>query len=250
MIDFVKNLFGKKESALPPADLSQLKCDVHSHLLPGLDDGSKSMEESLELIRKFKELGYSKLITTPHVMWDYYKNSSEKILTSLNTVREAIAKEGIDIILEASAEYYLEHEFEEKIELQQLLSFGDNYVLFELPFFYPPDSLNSTIFRLQTNGYKPILAHPERYGYWHNYFNKYLELKEKGVVLQLNIGSLTGHYSLEVKMIAEKLIEEGMIELIGSDCHHINHLNLLEQARTLPYFHKLIESGNLINSKL
>lgn len=240
----------KKKPKLPPADLSILGTDVHSHFIPGIDDGAKTIDDSVELIAAFKEFGYSKVITTPHVMSDYYRNTPEIILGGLEKVREALKNYNIDIEIEAAAEYYLDADFEEKISAKELLTFGDNYVLFELPFVSEPSIMNTAIFSMQTAGYRPIMAHVERYPFWHHDWNKYVELYDKGVILQLNIGSLTGAYGPEVKKIAEKLVDEDMIGLLGSDCHHSRHVQMIEHSRTLPHVHKLIEREHLLNKRL
>lgn len=246
---WLSKLFKKKEN-LAPAELSTLHCDVHSHLIPGIDDGSRSLQESIEMILRFQEMGYKKIITTPHVMSDFYKNTPEIILGGLERVREELKRQNISIELEAAAEYYLDEHLEEKIQKKELLSFGDNYVLFELPFLTEPPNLAATIFDLQTNGYKPVLAHPERYGFWYKDFNKYHEMKEKGVHLQLNILSLIGHYSPETQKIAERLIDENLISFLGSDCHNPIHQDLIQKARTKKALHKLLDSGLLRNKEL
>lgn len=243
-------MFKKKVPLREPMSFEVLKADMHSHLIPGIDDGSKTVEESLEIIEGLVELGFSKLVTTPHVMSDYYRNSPETILGGLDTVREALAKANIEVEMEAAAEYYLDHDFSEKIGKEKLLSFGDNYVLFELPFMAEPQALNRVIFDLQTNGYKPVLAHVERYSYWHMEYERYQELAEKGVIMQLNIMSLTGHYAPEVKKISERLIDDGYISLLGTDTHGARHLGILHDATRSPWFHKLVESGKLLNAQL
>ena len=245
---FFKRIFSP-EPKLGPADLSVLKCDIHSHLIPGIDDGAQTIEDALLMIDYFKSQGYNKLITTPHIMSDYYKNTPEIIFSGLEKLKEAVKNAGLDIELEAAAEYYLDYHFEQKIEQKQLLTFGNNYVLFELGFLFPPDFLNKAIFLLQTNGYKPVLAHPERYTYWYRDFNKYYELKEKGVLFQMNINSLTGYYSIDTKKIAERMVDEDMIELVGSDCHNMNHIQLLDECKKEKYLHKLLEK-DLLNKQL
>ncbi len=240
-------LFGKKVPELEPVDLSILKVDVHSHFIPGIDDGAATIEDSIELVAGMKSLGYSKVITTPHVMSDYYRNTPEIILSGLEKVREALKVHGIDMEIEAAAEYNVDADFEPKIDKKELLTFGDNYVLFELPFMQEPPMLNDVIWKLQTTGYKPVLAHVERYGFWHNNWDKIEEIKNRGVYLQLNIGSLTGAYGPEVKSIAEKMVDEGMVDLVGSDCHHSRHISMIKEARKLPHVHKVVEFPNLIN---
>lgn len=234
-------IFGKKEKLLEPADLSVLHTDVHSHLIPAIDDGSNSLEESIEMLQKFSELGYKKVITTPHIMSDFYKNSAETILPGLELLRHEIARQGLKIEIEAAAEYQLEPEFETKLEKETLLTFGDNYLLFELPFFSEPPSLSRAVFQMQAKGYKPVLAHVERYSFWHNDPGKVEELIERGVIMQININSLSGHYGPEVKKFSEDCIDRGWVGFLGSDCHRIEHLVLLDETRKRPYFHKALQ---------
>ena len=249
-MSFLSNIFGNKSRTEIPAELSILKCDVHSHFIPGIDDGSQSIEDSIAMITAFAELGYKKIITTPHIMSDSYRNTPEIILSGLEKVRSALREKGIPIEMEAAAEYYLDFEFEKKIEDGNILSFGGKYVLFELSFVNPPDNVGAIIFKLITSGYKPVLAHPERYTFWHNDFSKYEEIIEKGALLQLNINSLTGHYSIPTKKIAERMIDNNMISLLGSDCHHLGHIELIKKARFEKSLHKLLASGKLLNATL
>ena len=244
-------LFGsKKEQDLDPADLSILGVDVHSHLIPGIDDGAKTVEDSIQLLTEFQELGFKKVITTPHIMSDFYKNTPEIILGGLEIVRAAIKEKGLTIEIDAAAEYNLDADFEPLIDAGNILTFGDNYVLFELPFISEPPMLNSIIWKLQTKGYKPVLAHVERYPYWHNDWEKIAGLKDRGVLIQLNINSLTGHYGPEVKKIGEKLVDLDMVDLLGSDCHNMNHMGLTHRARRKSHLHKVLSSEKLINKKL
>jgi tyrosine-protein phosphatase YwqE len=245
------NLFKKKAKRLDtPVDLSQLNCDVHSHLIPAIDDGSKSIEDSISLIRSIHSLGYKKIITTPHIMGDFYRNTPETILGGLATVKEALVKEEIDVEMAAAAEYYLDFDFENKLNSAPMLTFGDKYLLFEISYMNPPDNMHHVIFKMQTMGYKPVLAHPERYNFWHNEFGMYESLRDKGVLLQLNINSLTGYYSESTKKVAEKMIDLNMISFLGSDCHHSGHANLMKDVVYEPALLKLMESGNLLNKNL
>lgn len=249
-MSFFGKLFGM-EKELPPIDIANLiKVDMHSHLIPGIDDGAKSLEESIELIRSFKELGYKKIITTPHIMSDYYKNTPEIIQTGLLKLREELNRQKIEMQIEAAAEYYLDYDFSDKIHTEKLLTFGKNYLLFEVSYLNEPDNIDGIIFELQTSGYNIILAHPERYPFWYNNPKRFETLKDKEVLFQININSLAGHYSPGAKKTAEKLIELGMVNFIGTDCHHANHLKYLEDALKQPALHKLVESGKLLNHTL
>lgn len=244
-------IFGaKKDKLIEAADISILNIDVHSHLIPGIDDGSKTIEESLEILSHFQKLGYKKVITTPHVMSDYYKNTPEIIHKGLADLRKAIAESDLTIEIDAAAEYNLDADFEKIIDSDQLLTFGENYVLFELPFFQEPPMLNDIIWKLQTKGYQPVLAHVERYSFWFENWERVLEVKERGVLFQLNINSLTGHYGPDVKKTAEKLVDHNLISLVGSDCHNMNHMSVTKQALRYPYLHQVISNENLINRKL
>jgi len=247
---FFGKLFGSSDASLPDADLGVLRCDVHSHFIPGIDDGAQTMDQSMELLSAMAEFGYRKVVTTPHNMADGYKNTPEIILGGLERVREELKRRGIAIEIDAAAEYYLDHELEQKVAERKVLTFGDNYLLFELPFISEPAVLLSVIFQMQTAGYRPVLAHPERYAFWYTDLSKYERLKERGVLFQLNMIALSGAYGPQAKQIAEKLIDAGHYELIGSDCHSMNHVQAMKNTLSRPYLHKLIASGKLLNTTL
>jgi tyrosine-protein phosphatase YwqE len=248
-LSFFNKIFSK-EPKLGPICLSDFGTDIHSHLIPGIDDGSPDMDSSIDMIRKFVDLGYKKIITTPHVMCDYYKNTPEIILKGLDDVKRELINQNINIDITVAAEYNLDDGLEELIEKKQLLTFGDNHVLFELPFMSEPQNFQETVFNLQMAGYKPILAHTERYTYWYKNFEKYEELKSKGVLLQMNLLSLTGHYSPQTKKIAEKMVDADLIDAVGTDCHRIEHLNIIEEHLHLKRFHLLANKTNLFNKSL
>lgn len=243
-------LFGEKQPQFGPADLGALRCDVHSHFIPGIDDGAPTLEASIELILAMQALGYSKVVTTPHVMADGYRNTPEIILGGLEKVRRELDTRGIAMSIDAAAEYYLDHELEQRVKDRTVLTFGGNLVLFELPFISEPAILLNVIFEMQTAGYRPVLAHPERYQFWHTDFAKYENLKDRGVLFQLNTIALMGAYGPGVKKIAERIVDMGWYELIGSDCHSMNHVEALKATLTEPYLHKLIAGGKLLNSTL
>ncbi len=243
-------LFGKSGSDLAPVDLSVLKCDVHSHFIPGIDDGAPDLEQSIELISAMHELGFSKVVTTPHVMADGYRNTPEIILSGLETVRRELQVKGIPVEIEAAAEYYLDHELEKLVREKRVLTFGDNFLLFELPFLSEPMVLLSVVFEMQSVGYRPVLAHPERYQFWHTDLSMMEKLKDRGVLFQLNTIALMGAYGPGVKRAAEKIIDNGWYELLGSDCHRMDHVHAIRAAMTEPYLHKIIGSGKLLNERL
>lgn len=251
MLNIFKKLF--KEKPIDPIDLNVLKVDMHSHLIPGVDDGAPDVETAVKLVKRFQKLGYEKIVTTPHIMSDHYKNTPETIGAGLTKLREALQAEGIQIPVEAAAEYYLDDTFMSLLDDKEneLLSIGQNkYLLFELSMMEEPRNLNDAIFKMSLRGYKPVLAHPERYGYMVKDFSKLQDVKNRGADLQVNLMSLVGHYSPEVKKTAEKLIDADMVDFIGTDCHNLRHTTVLEECRKSPYLKKLIESGKLKNTWL
>lgn len=243
-------LFGGGGSAHGDADLGVLRCDVHSHFIPGIDDGAQTMDQTIELLTAMSDLGYRKVVTTPHNMADGYRNTPEIILGGLERVRDEVRRRGLAMEVDAAAEYYLDHELEQKVLDRRVLTFGDNLLLFELPFISEPAVLLNVIFQMQTMGYRPVLAHPERYGYWHNDYSKYELLKERGVLFQLNTIALMGGYGPGVKRAAERIVDNGWYELIGSDCHRMDHVNAIHATLTEPYLHKVIASGKLLNTTI
>ena len=248
-MSFLKKIFSKTPKH-DPIDFGLLQTDLHSHLIPGIDDGSKSLEESLAMLNRFAELGYKKVITTPHIMSDFYKNTPEIILGGLDKLRTGLKEAGIHIEIEAAAEYYLDFHLEELIAAKNILSFGENHVLFELSFSNEPPRVKEVIFQFQTQGYKPIMAHVERYPFYFNDFDKIEDFKNRGCLIQLNINSLSGQYGPAVKKMAEQMIEKDLVDVIGSDCHHLGHLELMESVSTNPHLHKIVNKPNLLNRVL
>lgn len=222
---------------------------MHSHLLPGLDDGVQTLEQAEEIIVNFIKLGYTHLITTPHVMSDVYKNSAKGILEKLQELKNYLNHKNIVISLSAAAEYYLDEALFKMIETDQpMLTFGQKYLLFETNFITEPFNLKEFIFLATTRGYKLVLAHPERYLYLQNNFLKVQDLLDRGVLLQLNINSITGYYSKPVQKMAFKLIDKGWIHWLGSDCHHLQHAKLMTEAKRSRYFRKVLNLPLLNNS--
>lgn len=239
-------LFGNRKEH-HPVSLEYLHTDMHAHLIPDIDDGATDMETAVYLVKKMKQLGFKKLIATPHIMTDIYKNTSADIYEGLQKLREVIHNAGVSIVLEASAEYLVDEGLLRLLAEGELLTMGEGFVLIELPYFSAPDYLNTVIFDLQIAGYKPILAHPERYVYWHHQFYKLEELKERDVYFQLNTISLSGYYSHPTKKMAERLIDAGMIDFLGSDLHNRQSMELLEKTLTEPALARLLDSGTLMN---
>ncbi len=199
--------------------------DIHSHLLPSIDDGSKSMDETELLIKSLANFGIKKFITTPHVMNSIYPNTSEKINQALMKTEEEFKFRKLNLPLKAAAEYFMDDIFLEKLKSEKLLTLKDNFVLVEMSYMNPPINLYDIIFEIQIAGYKPVLAHPERYFYFHKSFAEYLKLKKSGCLFQLNFLSCVGYYGADVAKTADELLKKGLIDYVGSDVHHKNHIN-------------------------
>jgi len=240
----------KKKKLEKPVDLSPLVTDMHSHLIPGIDDGAPDMPTVIALLEQLAGLGLKKVITTPHIMADLYKNNEQIIRKGEAEVKKAIGEAGLQIEFKAVAEYLVDEGFPPLVKERQIMTFGNNYMLIELPYYSPPQNLSELLFELQVAGYKVILAHPERYVYWHGQFSKLEELKDREVYFQLNTISLSGYYSLPTKKLSEKLIDAGMIDFLGSDLHSFQYFKLLEKALYEPALEKLVNSGRLKNAEL
>ncbi|MCB0430141.1 MAG: capsular biosynthesis protein [Flavobacteriales bacterium] len=244
----MKKFFGEKVKK-EHFDFGILGTDIHSHFIPGIDDGAATMEDSVNMIAALHELGYNAVVTTPHVMSDYYRNTPEIIREGLAQVREELAQRNIPVHVDAAAEYYVDYEFDQSIGVHELLTFGDNYILIELPFTQVPENFHQTVFKLLGAGLRPILAHPERYAYYHT-VDAICELKEKGLLLQINTVALTGHYGPVAKKIAAGLLDSGCVDFLGSDCHRLNHVDLLKSALDHPSLQKALSNQAFLNSSL
>ncbi|HEY5691530.1 MAG TPA: CpsB/CapC family capsule biosynthesis tyrosine phosphatase [Cyclobacteriaceae bacterium] len=222
-------------------DPNPILTDIHSHLLPRLDDGVSTLEESIQLIQQFIELGYTKLVTTPHIMSDFYRNEPRHIHEELYLLNQHLNDQKINIIIEAAAEYYLDEVLIGKVKNNEmLLTFGTRYLLFETNFLTEPFQLNEFIFAVTTQGYRPVLAHPERYQYLVNNFEKVEDLRNRGVLFQINIPSILGAYSKPIQKLAIQLIEKGYVEFLGSDCHNQLQMEVLKTANKDKYFKKAL----------
>ena len=242
------SLFGSNKTT---PDLSFLSVDMHSHLLPGLDDGLQEMEHTLAFIRELQQLGYKKLICTPHILSDLYPNSPATILPKLELVRSALEENKIDIQIEAAAEYMVDGEFENYINADKpLLTFGKNLVLIEMSYVAASSNIEQVIFQLRIKGLQPVLAHPERYNYYLGTPDQYDRFMDLGCLLQINILSLLGYYGEPVKSTAQNLLKKKMVSLVGTDMHHENHLKGLKSLASKKSFYKLFDGTEIRNKEL
>ena len=211
-------------------DLLEGFTDFHNHLLPGIDDGAATPQASLEMIERFRKFGVKNFVCTPHVMGEYYPNTKQTIGNALEELK-AVLPSGIEI--SAAGEYMMDQHLMDSLEEgEKMLPITGNNVLVEMSYFQAPINLKEILFTILTSGQKPILAHPERYAFYHSKnLQKYNDLKDRGCSFQMNMLSLTPHYGTGMQKTAFQLLEAGMIDFISSDAHRIEHLEKLEKIK-------------------
>ena len=230
----------KKKAPLYPG-FTWLSRDIHSHLLPGIDDGSPDIETSLQLLRSLQEAGIREFICTPHVIGDLYRNTPETINTALEKLRKAAKQNGLSVELGAAAEYMLDDHFMSLLRSKEpLLKLTKNYILTELSYSTAPEKLEEISFEISINNYQPLMAHPERYPYYHNNYKAYERLKELGFLLQVNLLSLTGYYGKTVAKAAKYILDNNLADFVGTDLHHFRHLNVLTDTKSIELFEKYL----------
>ncbi|RYE11684.1 MAG: capsular biosynthesis protein [Sphingobacteriaceae bacterium] len=242
-------LFKKKKfEHIRRFDLSTLGVDMHSHVLPGIDDGAQNVEESIVLVKAMMDLGIKKIIATPHIMVDYYRNTSQTINNALSVLKNELQKQQIDIEIEAAAEHLLDEGFEPLLDEGLVMPMTDNYLLFEMSFIDVHPNLIPLVQKIKDRGYKPILAHPERYPYFT--IENCQNLKSWGCDLQMNTISLTGYYGGKTKEMAEAMVDYNLVDFISSDMHHPRHAAALERSLKTTHLEKLLFDYPLKNALL
>jgi protein-tyrosine phosphatase len=242
----------RKNAGKTEIDLSGLLTDMHSHLLPGIDDGSPDAVTSLELMAGLQNLGLKKFITTPHILWGLYPNDDTTIGQAHAQLSDNALQHKLDLPLTAAAEYMIDDHFaslvRNKIPLRKI---SGNYVLVEFSFVSLPFEWKELLFEMQIQGYQPILAHPERYNYLGMGIKPFEEIADTGVLLQVNLNSLTGYYGKPAFSLAQLLIKHKLVSLLGTDLHHQRHLDALRQSNQLmPILNNLLDSGRILNAAL
>lgn len=237
--------FFKKRDSPTSVNYESIAVDMHSHVLPGIDDGAQDVNQSIDLIVRMMESGIKKIIATPHVMADYYRNTPETIGNALAILKAELKRQMIDIEIESAAEHYFDETFETRVNEHKLFTMGDNYALFELSFISLPLNVIGVIQRMKELGYKPILAHPERYSYLD--IEQLKNLRDWGCDLQINTISLTGYYGKEAKKMAEAMVDNEIVDFISSDMHHLRHANAFRKALDNTYVQRLLQDYPLKN---
>ena len=233
-------------------DLSILGTDMHSHILPGIDDGSPDTETSLELIQGLRGLGYSRLVATPHILWDMYKNDAISIAEAHDELNVAMNADTFSSKIGHAAEYYMDEHFDELLANNTpLMTIHKNWVLVEFSFISPPMDLKEKLFEMQIRGYHPVLAHPERYQYFAANKRFYEELRATGSYFQVNLLSLIGYYGKISQELALYLLKSNYVDLLGTDLHHDRHLAALRSSATISDTVKsIVDKGGILNSEI
>lgn len=217
MFDFFKKTKIRLKDLIPPGSV-----DIHSHIIYGLDDGAKDLKDTVFLINKLKSFGFEQFIATPHTTPLVWENSKEDILAQYDKVLLETGKSTTQ--LRVASEYLMDDSFFKRLENECLLTLKDNYVLVEMSYINPPIQLYEIIMQLISDGYVPILAHPERYNFYKNDYESFKRLKQAGCLFQLNLLSVTGYYGSGIAEVADYLLKQGMYDFVGSDVHHTRHI--------------------------
>lgn len=205
----------KRKQSLLQSGLLQGRTDRHCHILYGVDDGAKALEDALAVLAYDEEIGISEVWCTPHIMEDV-PNTTEALKQRFAELQAAYAG---PIKLHLAAEYMLDTLFEERFKAGDLLTMEDDTLLVETSTWNPPADMTGTLRKIQKAGYRPLLAHPERYRYMTE--QGYERLHKMGIHFQLNLGSLVGYYGETAMRKAHELLEKGWYSEIGSDCHRL-----------------------------
>ncbi len=216
--------------------------DIHSHLLPGIDDGAQQLEDSKFLVESMIGYGFSKVITTPHTMKNVWDNSTLSITQALKLVQTELPNLSNQVGLACASEYFLDENLMQLVQHEKLLTLKDNFILIEMSYLNAPIQLYDFLFELQLKGYQLVLAHPERYTFFHSNKKEYAKLKKAGCLFQLNLLATVGYYGKNVAEIADYLLKENLYDFVGSDFHHKNHIAAFQHKIGIKNYQHLEET--------
>ena len=202
--------------------------DIHSHLLPGIDDGATDISNTIKLLEGIRKIGFTKCILTPHTLPEIWENTSDGIKETFHTTKNNLEEPLQTMLHRAASEYMINEAFLDRLHSEPLLTIKDNIVLIEMSYINPPLALKEIIFEIQIKGYQPLLAHPERYLFYHQNTKMYTTLKELDVKFQMNLLSSVGYYGSKVAIAADFLLKENYIDFVGTDVHHMKHIGAFE----------------------
>lgn len=243
------NLFRKKH--IPRPIFEALGTDMHCHLIPQVDDGSKCFEESVECLKTLKAVGYKKVIITPHFQYPRFNNNEDDIRCRYEDLKRRVLDAGVEIEMAGVAgEYRIDSGFNERLENPRFLQVAGKYVLVEFSLHQQMMGCDEMIFNLQMKGYEVILAHPERYPYLNILGSRMEQLKNQGVLFQINALSLGGFYGEEPKRRAYQMIERGWVEFMGTDTHNTLYAQALADLSNDRKVEKILNKYEFLNKTL
>ncbi|MBR1882316.1 MAG: hypothetical protein IJ808_04770 [Muribaculaceae bacterium] len=216
--------------------------DVHCHILPGVDHGAQSLEDSLEMLRAEKEMGIERVILTSHVTASTFENTPETLLPAFELLKKAVAETDLDMELHVSAEYRIDEFWQEQYQAGNLIAMPGNYLLMENSFQQELLGLDETLFDLKCKGYNIMLAHPERYAYYAHRKQRLEQLHGMGIKFQINILSLAGYYGPQARETALWLVKNNQVDLLGSDMHNMEHAHVIKEYIGSKDWRKLVPS--------
>lgn len=223
--------------------------DIHAHIMPGVDHGAADVDEALELIGAQQRWGIDQIILTSHVTETTFENNPETLASGFETLSAAMKESGNPVKIAYSAEYRIDPLFMEQLGKGQIIPMPDNYLLVENSYIQEPIGLDTLLFDLKVKGYQVIMAHPERFPYYHESMSRYEALHGAGNLFQVNLLSLAGYFGKAAKKIAETLAKNGMVDFLGSDIHHMQHVDAIDQylhssdyRKMLPYLEKTVKN--------
>ena len=231
-------------------DLSWVHTDMHSHILPGLDDGAKDVVQSVELLKRLEQIGIQEFYFTPHIIGGMYPNTKQTISNAFQNLQK---QEDIKhLMLGYAAEYMIDSSFDQHFSAdpKNIQCLPEGYILIEMSYMQESRMIERIIFDLQIEGYKPILAHPERYLYYQREPKKIQRFKDMGCLLQLNLLSLIGYYGSRERQVAKYLLEKGMISLVGTDVHHLRHVQALEIGIQKENIQEYFSNCDILNKEI
>lgn len=240
------NFFRKNQE---PAKLC-FNTDIHCHIIPGIDDGSPDINTSIELIERMQSWGITRIIATPHVTQASFENTPHTMSQALDALKQELQSRGNNIEISHSAEYRIDELFLSHLNDNIIVPMPDNYLLVENSFIQEPWNLDQLLFDLKVKGYKPILAHPERYMYYYDRKDRYKAIHNTGTKLQINILSLAGYHGKDEKRMAKELIDKGLVDFIGTDLHSHKHADAIEDFIHSKEYRKIKDHLPILNDTL
>lgn len=242
------NIFSKKREPKPLL----FTTDIHSHVVPGIDDGSPDIKTSVELIERMAGWGLKRIIASPHITFGSFENSPEIIAEAFAPLKQAVAEKGIDVELSYAAENRIDDLFLKNFAEGTLLTLPGNILLVENSYMQEPWNLDQLLFEIQVRGFRPVLVHPERYTYYHGKKDRYETIHNAGTSFQVNLLSLAGYYGREEKRVAEYMLEKGMIDYLGTDLHRHDHADAITAYLASKDYekHSALLAGRILNDRI